>query len=167
MTRIFQSESGDDNVEKNREKFLNLINRGGLCKPSDAMYMATVRAQEFLDQLFTGEASTNNYLFQTKNTREVFVTAFSEKISSSKETESLSKIKCEKGHPFLKLIEIGATKMFNIAGKNFANEENSKIHEARGSKRKLKSKADSRNKLTRKCVSFNQTECDDRIVRLR
>ena len=45
-------------------------------------------------------------------------------------------------------------KMSTIAGKNFANEENSKIHEARGNKRKLKSKADSRNKVDTKVCKF-------------
>ena len=127
LTVTFE-ETEDDNVLQYRKKFFNVINRGGLCKPSDAMYMATVHAQEFLDKLFTGDS---NYLFKVKNTRAVFVAAFSEKISSSKETDSLSKIKCNEDHPFLKLIEIAATKMFNIAGTNFANDENSKIHEAR------------------------------------
>ena len=64
------------------------------------------------------------------------------KISSSKDTLSLAKLKCDKGHPFSKFMKIASVKIFNVGSKNYVSEENSKIHAARKNKRKNYSSKD-------------------------
>ena len=106
------------------------------------MFMSTLHAQEFFDQVFDRNEPQSCTLLSFKNPRCVFVEAFSEKISSSKDTLSLAKLKCDKGHPFSKFMKIASVKIFNVGSKNYVSEENSKIHAARKNKRKNYSSKD-------------------------
>ena len=115
--------------EHHKKQFFDVINRGGLCKPSDALYMTTVHAQELLDQVFK-----TSVLLQFKSPREVFAEFFHEKLSIWRETKSLVELKCDNGHHYSKLIKVVARKLFNIRGKNYANDENSRIHALRREK---------------------------------
>ena len=48
----FEQIEHDENVEAYKKRFFDIINRGGLCTPSDAMFMATVHAQELFNKIF-------------------------------------------------------------------------------------------------------------------
>ena len=39
-----------------KKQFFDVINRGGLCKPSDVLYMTTVHAQQFFHGIFKGDS---------------------------------------------------------------------------------------------------------------
>ena len=119
-----------------RNVFFDIINRGGLCKPSDALYITTVHAQEFLDHLFDNQSTKSCILSNFSNPRAVFIHSFIEKLETCSETGSLCNIKLENGHSFTKFSKVIARKIFNIGGKNYANDENSKIHQSKKCKRK-------------------------------
>ena len=42
----FEQMENDENVESCKKRFFDMVNRGGLCNPSDAIFMATLHAQE-------------------------------------------------------------------------------------------------------------------------
>ena len=125
----------DENIDEYKKRFFDVINRGGLCNPSDAIFISTVHAQDFFDQIFKNE-DVKSVFMKFKKSREVFVKAFTELITSCPDTAPLSNIKCKKGHHFTKMLIIVGRKIFNIGAKNYVNETNSKIHEARNKKRK-------------------------------
>ena len=75
----FEDVKNDENISEYKKRFFDVINRGGLCNPSDAMYMATVHAQECFDQIFKDQ-ETRSTLLKYRFPRKVFLRAFSEKI---------------------------------------------------------------------------------------
>ena len=145
----FEDVKNDENISEYKKRFFDVINRGGLCNPSDAMYMATVHAQECFDQIFKDQ-ETRSILLKYRFPRKVFLRAFSEKISCCEDTAPLANIKCENGHQFTKMLQTAALKIFNIGAKNYVNDINSKLHDAKKNKRKNFSKEDAKTESVRK-----------------
>ena len=142
MTVTVESLNNEKAMEY-KKRFFNVINRGGLSKPTDALYMATVHAQEFFDQLFRHKSIP---ILKFKNPRAVFLQAFKEKLSASRDTKPLSELCCKEGHNFSKVLNIVGTKIFNIGGQNYANDENSIIHATKAAtKRKNAEKKNAKN----------------------
>ena len=150
----FDSIESDENTVMYKKQFFDMINRGGLCKPSNALYLATVHAQEFYDQVFEKQHQESALIFKFKNPRSVFVEAFCDKLSSCNDTESLATQECQNGHQFVKMIEIASRKIFNIGAHNFVTDENSKIHASRKDKRKPLTEQDKRDKALTKIAKL-------------
>ena len=113
------------------------------------MFMGTVHAQEFFDQVFKNVEAKSS-LLKCKKPREVFTKSFAEKISSCEDTAPLGNIRCKNGHLFIKMLEIASRKIFNMGGKNYASEINSKTHAAKKNKRKSYTKEESKTQSVRK-----------------
>ena len=109
--------------------------KDSLMSSTGEAFVILVHAQNFFDQIFKNE-DVKSVFMKFKKSREVFVKAFTELITSCPDTAPLSNIKCKKGHHFTKMLIIVGRKIFNIGAKNYVNETNSKIHEARNKKRK-------------------------------
>ena len=153
LTVSIEEFENDENVERYKKRFFDVINRGGLCNPSDALFMVTVHAQEFFNKIFNDEETKSSFL-KLKNPRAVFTKCFIETVLKCQNTASLGKIKCQKGHHFSGIMEIASRKIFNMGGKNFANDMNSKIHAARKNKRKTMTKDDTKSESVRKILKL-------------
>ena len=116
------------------ERFLELINRGGLFTPSDQTFSATTELYKLHRHIFS-DSRLKDILLSSPNPCEVFVIASSEAIS----IEQLE-VTCENGHNFAKtfLPKFGR-KMFNLCTSNYVRDLNSAIHETK--KRTLQSKS--------------------------
>ena len=140
-------------MEAYKKRFFDIINRSRLCT-SDAMFMATVHAQELVNKIFDDTDLRGNFL-KFKNPRAVFVECFSDKILSCENTAPLGNIKCTEGHRFISLMEKVSLRIFNFGGTNYVNDINSKIHEERKNKRKKTlTKQDANTEATRKILKL-------------
>lgn len=140
-----------------KESFFHEINRGGLCYPSDILFIATVHAYEFYSLIFQND-NLRSSMLNYRNPREVFVKCFIQKLKESDNTEPLRSVKCENGHCFMKSMEITAQKVFNIGSKNYVSEMNSRIHAEKKQKRKLVTKEDRQSPSCRKICKL-QSVC--------
>ena len=119
----------DSNSINVKEEFTKIINRGGLTKPSDFLYVTAVQASTMLKFV-----NDNDYLrkslMESKNPRDLFVAAFMMKLGEKEETEQLFQSTCKVGHNLRKYISRVAFTMFNVRAKNYASEKNDEIHKS-------------------------------------
>ena len=134
MTFEGESTSG---IHEEKEKFLEKINRGGLCYPSDSVYMTCLHAWKYYHDIQEQEEAFK-FLTETSDPVKVFTRSFIEVCSEHEETTMLMSQKCDSGHEFTKSFHRLAVKMFNTFAKNLCSKENSKIHQ--GKKRPSSSK---------------------------
>jgi hypothetical protein len=121
-----------------------MITRGGLLKPSDALYVVCCHAHVLYKKLADTEEN-KKLLLSTSNPISVYVEALMHKLESCQNTMGLLETKCGSNHSFSSYVKkIGKT-MFNLFAKNLISEENSKIHKSR--KRASKSKTQAARKL--------------------
>jgi hypothetical protein len=132
-----------------RNEYLREINRGGLCEPSDLLFVATLHAKEFLDRMLEVE-KLKKLLFASHNARSVFVRCFAQTIETNQNTKGIWEAKCADGHHMMRHINRIACAVFNMAAKNLASELNSKIHASR--KRKEK-ESDKENEQAKQCAA--------------
>ena len=120
----------DDSIEKDHEELVDLVNRGGLIKPSDLVYISCVHAWN-LYKFMQNDQNLFDKLMSASNARSVFVRVFLHLIADSDATNEIYNQKCSYGCPFSKNLKQIAIATFNIKAKNFASEENDKIHYSR------------------------------------
>ena len=116
-----------------KEDFLNQLNRGGLCTPSDVTYLSCLCAWSFFQEIMSA-SEAKNILLQSKETLKVFVASLAEAMTWEDETKEILELKCMAGHLFEDIFCQITGKMFNIFMKNHVNEQNSKIR-GQGKKR--------------------------------
>ncbi len=119
-----------------RQQFIDQVNRGGLCFPTDLTYVACLHAWNFFHDI-QSQKDAYNFLLSSTEPRKVFTQAFLTICSNTTETQSIICQHCENGHDFSELFERLAIKMFNTFAKNICAERNSEIH--KGKKRGIKS----------------------------
>ena len=116
-----------DQVEKRSEEgFLEMINRGGLCKPSDITFMTCVHAWHHFMHIMDKRKSL---FFSFECPRDVFVGSFIKFMFTSESRKAIVSVTCEVKHQYLDLLRKIGVKFFNCIAKNFVTEMNSKIHE--------------------------------------
>jgi hypothetical protein len=128
-----------------KRSFLEQINRGGLKRPSDQLYICGLHAMNLFLQI-KKKSDVMQSLLKSSNPRGVFVKCFLITMDSHIETNSLLTLSCQNNHSFKKFMEETAGRLFNFFGKNFAADVNSNIHESKLTKSKMykKSLKDSR-----------------------
>ncbi len=120
-----------------KQNFLEQVNRGGLCYPSDLTYMTCLHAWKFYHDI-QSQKEAFNFLLSSAQPVVIFAKTFITTCSQASQTQSIIQQQCEDGHPFSKLFERLAIKMFNTFAKNICAERNSLIH--KGKKRSSLSK---------------------------
>jgi len=118
-----------NNVIK-KETFLEQINRGGLVKPTDLMYIAVVHIWNFY-QAVTQNVDVKNKLFSCSNSKKTFSYFVKDNFLSLEHTKSIASQQCKSGHSFGNHIETIAMKVFNVCSVNFINDFNNAIRESR------------------------------------
>ena len=130
---LSEEDTEKSDAEKRSEaSFLKMINRGGLCKPSDITFMTCVHAWHHFQQIMSQKKS----LFMSlDHPRDVFVHSFINKLKSIEDGKLIIDTTCKEEHIYLNIMKKVAIKFFNSMGKSFTADTNSKIHE--GMKRKV------------------------------
>ena len=117
-----------------KDDFLNQLNRGGLCTPSDVTYLSCLCAWSFFQEIVASQEA-RDILLNSNESLKVFVASLVEIMSWEDETQDILELKCSAGHSFESIFHQIGSKMFNIFMKNYVNEQNSKI---RGQSKKRK-----------------------------
>ena len=120
----------DPVILETRSNYLQEINRGGLCEPSDLLFVAALHAKEFIDHILQ-VAKLKKMLFASINARSVLVRCFTQSISENQNTQGIWQAKCADGHHMIKHINRIAGAIFNMAATNLASELNGQIHASR------------------------------------
>ena len=127
-----------------------MINRGGLCKPSDITFMACLHAWHYFLQIMNNKKSL---FFSFDYPRDVFVESFIRFVHFSESGNVIADTTCEAEHQYLELLSKIAIKFFNCVAKNFVSEVNSKIHAEKKRTKKVtengKEKSVSRRKIAK------------------
>ena len=80
-----------------KEEFIARVSRGGLLKPSDAVYVACLHAYATYDAVKSNEDAFN-YLVSASNPRSVFTKYFMDHAKDSNSLESVLETACKKQH---------------------------------------------------------------------
>ena len=128
---LAEEDTEKSDAEKRSEaSFLEMINRGGLCKPSGIIFMTCVHAWHHFQQIMSQKKS----LFMSlDHPRDVFVHSFINKLKSIEDGKLIIDTTC-KEHIYLHVMKKVAIKFFNCMGKNVTADMNSKIHEGKKQK---------------------------------
>jgi len=134
------------------KSFLDVINRGGLFKSSDLMYVTCLHAAE-LYRFITEDEQLLKELVTSKNSMELFAEVFLSKLEELDNTNGILLIKCSSKHVFKHHARCIATVMFNLFAKNLVNECNNEIHKERKWEGTSEIKRDMTNMKTKKLKS--------------
>lgn len=135
---VLDLESDEPTVEELeaslKEDFVNTINRGGLLKPSDMLYIACHHIWGFYKYIRM-TSNIDKLLMESPHPLSVFVALVTEKLEEADDTHELMSAKCSSGHAFANIVNSMAIKMFNTMSKNYVAEQNSAIHASKPRKR--------------------------------
>ena len=137
-TPKIQLEASDviTNQEKEaRDNFLNQINRGGLCTPSDLTFIACIFATNFFEAIMQNDTA-KDILLTSESPILVFTKTCVQLAQMSHGGKEFSDQQCDMGHEFLEVFRQICRKLFNIMMKNFVSEVNSNMRKKKGQKRK-------------------------------
>ena len=136
-----------DDVPSSCESFIDMINRGGLIKPStiinDACVAAWVAYLRIMDNI-----ESRKLFLASKMHRSVFIQFLLIHMKSADKYENMFTFKCVAEHPFQSILEKVGEKFFNVMAKNFVSETNSTTHRLK--KRKPASKEPTSNDTKRR-----------------
>jgi hypothetical protein len=113
-----------------KESFQNAINRGGLLKPSDLVYVSCMSAFSLHQEVF-GKEDVKKQFMGFQNAREVFAQVALCKMQNYPDTEEVIMQKCSEGHCFELRFQNIVRQFFNCMSKNVVSEINDVIHENR------------------------------------
>ncbi len=112
------------------KSFLSAINRGGLIKPSDILYITCLHAAE-LYRFIKDDYLLRKKLIGSRNSRSLFVEVFIRKLDEFDHTKKILSAQCQSKHDFRTHVRHVTTVMFNLFAKNLAAELNNVIHQSR------------------------------------
>ena len=113
-----------------KEEFVRSVTRGGLIKPSDALYVLCAHVYMMYTFIINDEQK-KQVLLSASNPRSVFVETFIQKCEENENTCVILDSKCVKGHCMKPFMVKGVFTMFNIFAKNLTSERNTEIHKKR------------------------------------
>ena len=127
-----ESETDEDSEQEAslREELVHSINRGGLLKPSDVLYVSCHHIWGFY-KCIRKHSEWSKLLMESEHPLSVFISLVTEKLEDSENTDAIMRMECRSGHQFSSIIKKMTKKMFNTMCKNYVSEQNSKIHASR------------------------------------
>ena len=142
-----------------REEFLDMVNRGGLFTPSDAMYICTLYASQlFMKIMDNGEIQKKFLSFQCQ--RSVFTACLELKMNYDSGSLAIMEQTCsevpasgQEPHKFSDRINSIGQRLFNTFSKNFVGEKESKIHQDK----KRKNKGDTKESSSQRKIAKLQS----------
>ena len=117
-------------VPQNCQSFVDMINRRGLVKPSDIVYVVcTVAWDVYVRIMESCEAKL--YFLASKMQRKVFVNLVVAEITDNDDYGGILETSCIKNHAFSVMLDKLVVKFFNVMCKNFVSEINSAVHKSK------------------------------------
>ena len=113
-----------------RSIFFDLLNRGGLCGPSDLLFITCIHVWSFYEEIFHNNELKMQFM-TFKHPLQVFVGSIIPKISSETNTSAICQQKCSNDHRFEDALKKIAAILFNCCSKNYAAETNDEIHKGK------------------------------------
>ena len=129
LTVCFEDNTLDESSVLAKEEFVSAISRGGLTKPSDYLYIASVHAAALSKFIFASEEVKKTFIAM-----ETFVSCFMKLLENDTNCSYLLDVKCSKGHSHKQFIRRVAFTVFNITGKNNSSQMNDSIRAAKPQK---------------------------------
>jgi hypothetical protein len=138
--------------EDSRNKFLSLVNRGGLITPSDLIYLCCLEAAK-LQKCILNDFETEQLFISFSDHRSIFSGLLAKRIENSGNLGDIFSASCNSGHPFYTFIPTIANKFFHVVIKNFMSERNDAIHASR--KRAVSDGKEKKCQLKKKCQKLS------------
>ena len=132
--------------------FIDTISRGGLIKPSNLLFVTCMHASDLI-QYIQNNPTILRYMYNSVDSRSVFVEAFICKLKENTDTQSILNACCTKGHEFKTNLRKVIGTLFNIFAKNMVTECNNKIHADR------KRNKDKTNDMKRDQCEMREKKC--------
>ena len=117
-------------MQEQSTKFLEQVNRGGLCYPSDLVFVTCLHVWKYYHDI-QNQKDAFEYLLATGETQQVFLESFLIACKDKEELSVLINQKCGNNHDFGKHFRRLVVKMFNTFAKNMCSEKNSAIHSSK------------------------------------
>ena len=111
----------DKDTIREKDGFTALACRGGLLKPSDYIFLASLHASSLYHFIFN-DSDHRTSLHNCHNPRGVFIGTFVALAEGDKCAAKLLEIKCNLGHSHRNNISRIAFTMFNVTAKNYVEE---------------------------------------------
>ena len=150
-----ESEILNEKEKMAKEQFLELMDRGGLIKPSDIVYMSCLNIRACFEKIME-HGESRKFLLECDNPRMVFCNAVTEMMEEKADLESILKATCENGCDFSKLLLKFAFCLFNILEVNYVKTTNDFVH-MRG-KRNYNNDTNTRAEMARKVAKLTSTQ---------
>jgi len=122
--------SGDSSEQEaqTRATFLNQVNRGGLCTPTDIVYLSCLYVWNFYQTLDAHE-SLLHQLYACSNPRTMFVTMLYSLMVDGKHSSEIIRTHCRQDHSFDTAFHQISSKIFNMMTKNYVSQLNDAVQE--------------------------------------
>ena len=117
----------DEKAIELKEEFTTSISRGGLCKPSDDIFISSAHAFSLLRYVIHDDRHKKT-LLSTQNPKNAFIEVFLRVLAKDDNTNSVLSMKCKSGHSQEKGIRRVAFTAFNICCKNIVSEIRDEAH---------------------------------------
>ncbi len=127
IPNLAPEESLTPEMQEQSKKFLEQVNRGGLCYPSDLVFVTCLHAWKYYHDL-QNRKEAYDFLFSTTESQQVFLESFLITCKDKEELCILINQKCDNNHEFGKHFRRLVVKMFNTFAKNMCSEKNSAVH---------------------------------------
>lgn len=112
----------------NEADFLNSVNRGGLTKPTELVFILCIQAWHFFQSIMAQPALKHFLVSENVHSRLVFQTAFEMYLNEFEETRLVFLVQtCQTRHSFKPFAWKLSKKLFNIFSKNLVADFNSAI----------------------------------------
>jgi hypothetical protein len=145
---LSDDESQPDSNDVHR--YIEIVNRGGLTKPSDALYILVLHCYKYFSFIKHRDIIWQK-LMSFMNPRDVFIETLFWFLNQSEDTYELLNSKCMSLHKFSFFYRLIARACFNLIAKNFVSEENSLIH----NERKRTKRDEKKDAVARKCTKLS------------
>lgn len=109
-----------------RATFLKQINRGGLCTPTDLLYISCLYIWNFY-QTLDAKKSILHDVYSSSNPRTTFVCMIKRLMADGKHSSEVILSRCKQDHTFEHIFNQLSTKFFNIMTKNYVSELNTAV----------------------------------------
>ena len=149
--QMIKGDSSTISVDIPEEEYTALINRGGLCRPSELLIVIAVHAW-MMWCFIRDTVGVKDEFMKLRDQKAVFVDCFVTKLEQLPATKPILEAKCKTKHPFILIVRRIVSSVFNCIMVNLTKELNGVIHSQR--KRKVTKETEKRTSEERKILKL-------------
>jgi hypothetical protein len=129
LVKFDPTDATSNEIESTKRQFLDQVNRGGLCTPTDLCFLTCIYAWNFYHHL-KANPSLKSKLFTSDNSLKTFCSAFCLQIQNDPHASILYEQKCKEEHHYSGFIFKITSKIFKVMTKNFVKEINEAVYKS-------------------------------------